>query len=102
MFTDNSPFKNRWLRHENGLSVEFDRTFNLKESLLVTIRERKNNFFLVEVFSKPFNTQIYGHQGTILGGLFTGMQGKLKSRIEANFKFTRGCKAINKTSLTSP
>jgi hypothetical protein len=70
MFMDNSPFKDRWLRHENGLSVEFDRTFNLKESLLVTIRERKNNFLLIEVFSKLFNTQNYGHKGTILGGRF--------------------------------
>ena len=36
----------------------------------VTTCERENGFLLIEVFSKLFNTQNYGHQGSILGGLF--------------------------------
>jgi hypothetical protein len=34
-----------------------------------TTYERKTGFLLIELF-KLFNTQNYGHQGTILGGLF--------------------------------
>ena len=30
----------------------------------------KNGFLLIVVFSKLFNTQNYGHQGSILGGLY--------------------------------
>ena len=30
----------------------------------------ENNFLLIEVFSKLFNAQNYGHQGSILGGIF--------------------------------
>jgi hypothetical protein len=37
--------------------------------LFFTTCERKIGFLLIEVFSKHFNIQIYGHQGTILGGL---------------------------------
>jgi hypothetical protein len=36
----------------------------------VTICEMKNGFLLIVVFSKLFNTQNYGHQGSILGGLY--------------------------------
>jgi hypothetical protein len=36
----------------------------------ITTSEKKNGFLLIEVFSKLFNTQNYGHQGTILGGRF--------------------------------
>jgi hypothetical protein len=35
-----------------------------------TTYETKIDFLLIEVFSKLFNTQNYGHQGTILGGRF--------------------------------
>jgi len=37
--------------------------------LKVTTYEKKNGFLLIEVFRKLFNTQNYGHQGSILGGL---------------------------------
>jgi len=33
------------------------------------ICERKTGLLLIEVFSKLFNPQNYGHQGLILGGL---------------------------------
>ena len=36
----------------------------------VTTCEKKNGLLLIEVFSKLFNTQNYGNQGSILGGLF--------------------------------
>jgi len=38
--------------------------------LYVTTSEKKNGFLLIEVFSKLFNPQNYGHQGMILGGRF--------------------------------
>ena len=38
--------------------------------LNVTTSETKIGFLLIEVFSKLFNTQNYGHQGSILGGFF--------------------------------
>ena len=44
-----------------GLSVGF---------LEVTTCETKNSLLLIEVFSKLFNTKNYGHQSSILGGLF--------------------------------
>ncbi len=37
--------------------------------LNITTYEKKTGFLLIEVFRKLFNTQNYGHQGTILGGL---------------------------------
>ncbi len=36
--------------------------------LFTTTCERKNDFLLIEVFRKLFNSQNYGHQGSILGG----------------------------------
>ena len=40
-----------------------------------TTSEKKNGFLLIEVSRKLINTKNYGHQGSILGGRFTGMQG---------------------------
>jgi hypothetical protein len=37
--------------------------------LLVTTSETKYGFLLIETFRKFFNTQNYGHQDSILGGL---------------------------------
>ena len=37
--------------------------------LQVTTYEKKNGFLLIEVFRRLFNSQKYGHQGSILGGL---------------------------------
>jgi hypothetical protein len=36
----------------------------------ITTYEMKNGFLLIEVLSKLFNLQNYGHQGYCLGGLF--------------------------------
>jgi hypothetical protein len=41
----------------------------------MTTYEKKNGFFLIEVFRKLFNTQNYGHQGSILGGHFLYVKG---------------------------
>jgi hypothetical protein len=42
--------------------------------------KKKNGFLLIGVFSKPINTQNYGHQDLFLGGLFIESQG-LKVRV---------------------
>ena len=34
--------------------------------------EKEIGFLLMEVFKKLFNVQNYGHQGSILGGLYFG------------------------------
>jgi hypothetical protein len=34
-----------------------------------TTTEKKTGFFLMQVFRKTVHTQIYGHQGSLLGGL---------------------------------
>jgi len=36
----------------------------------MTTSKKKIGFLLMEVFSKLFNTQNYGHQDLFLGGLF--------------------------------
>ena len=43
--------------------------------LNVTTYETKNDFLLIEVFSKLFIPENYGHQGSILGGRFIVSQG---------------------------
>jgi hypothetical protein len=42
----------------------------LESVSVARLLRRKTGFLLIEVFSKLFNTQNYGHQGTILGGRF--------------------------------
>ena len=41
----------------------------------MTTSETKTDFLLIEVFSKLFDAQNYGHQGSILGGRFIVSQG---------------------------
>jgi len=48
---------------------------NCSTFLKVTTFEKKTGFLLIEVFSKLFNTQNYGHQGSILGGLLLFIRG---------------------------
>jgi hypothetical protein len=43
--------------------------------LNVTTYKRKNGFLLIEIFRKLFNPQNYGHQGSLLGGLFLYVRG---------------------------
>jgi len=41
--------------------------------LNVTTSEKKTGLLLIEVFSKLFNPQNYGYQGSILGGLIISL-----------------------------
>jgi len=41
----------------------------------------KTDFLLIEVFSKHFNPQNYGHQGSSLGGLFYWNAGRVRQRL---------------------
>ena len=53
--------------HQGGWDVFCERS--QKAFLRCTTGEKKNGLLLIEVFSKLFNTQNDGHQGSILGGL---------------------------------
>ncbi len=56
--------------------------------LYVTNSKTKTGFLLIEVFRKLFNTQNYGHQGSILGGLliwWVHSDLRLRKRQNTNF-----------------
>jgi len=60
----------------------------------VTTSEKKTSFLLIEVFSKLFNTQNYGRQGSILGGL--SYVAELNERIYEELGKVIKCKWVNK------
>jgi hypothetical protein len=62
--------------------------------LKVTTPETKNGFLLIETFKKPINTQNYGHQGSILGGL--SCSAELVGRIDEEPNKMVKCKWVNK------
>ncbi len=62
--------------------------------LNITTSEKKIGLLLIETFKKPINTQNYGHQGSILGGL--SCSAELVGRIDEEPNKMVKCKWVNK------